>query len=192
MDLVSTPSPNGENRLVWLDLEMTGLNPESDVILEIATLVSDRELNVLAEGPVFAVRHGQDVLDRMDDWNKSHHGKSGLVARVLASNVDTAEAEAKTLDFLQSWAKAGTAVLSGNSVWQDRRFLARYMPRLERFFHYRILDVSSLKVLAQSWYPEVPPFQKSEAHVALSDVRESVAELRHFRDTIFKPRQTPG
>lgn len=176
-----------ENRLVWLDLEMTGLEPDSDVILEIATLVTDPELNVLAEGPAFAIHHPEPALARMNDWNKNQHGKSGLIDRVRASTEDTASAESKTLEFLATWIISGISPLCGNSIWQDRRFLARYMPRLERFFHYRIVDVSSVKVLALNWYPDLVPFKKSETHLALSDIRESVAELRYYREKIFLP-----
>ena len=176
-----------ENRLVWLDLEMTGLEPERDVIIEIAVLVTDTQLNILSEGPVFAIHHSEDILAGMDDWNKNQHGKSGLIERVRASQESTASAESKILDFLVQHVKSGTAPLCGNSIWQDRRFLARYMPRLEKFFHYRILDVSSLKILATNWYPELAAFPKSDAHLALSDIRESVAELQFYRDKLFTP-----
>jgi oligoribonuclease len=174
-----------EKHLVWMDLEMTGLNPEVDVILEIATLVTDAELNVRAEGPVFAIHHPETILERMDDWNKNQHGKSGLLERVRVSTEDMSSAEAKTLDFLATHVKAGQAPLCGNSIWQDRRFLGRHMPRLEKFFHYRIVDVSSLKVLAQNWYPGLASFKKSETHLAMHDTLESVAELRYYRENIF-------
>ena len=173
------------NRLVWLDLEMTGLEPDADVILEIATLVTDPDLNILAEGPVFAIHQPESALERMNDWNKNQHGKSGLVERVRTSSEDTASAESKTLEFLATQINAGTPPLCGNSIWQDRRFLARHMPRLERFFHYRIVDVSTIKVLSQNWYPGLAPFKKSETHLALNDIRESVAELRYYRENIF-------
>lgn len=176
-----------ENRLVWLDLEMTGLNPETDVIIEIAVLVTDSQLNLVQEGPVFALHHSDEVLARMDDWNKNQHGKSGLIDRVRASQETMATAEAKTLEFLSPLVNAGTAPLCGNSIWQDRRFLSRYMPKLEKFFHYRILDVSSLKILAANWYPQVGAYLKSDAHLAMSDIRESVSELQYYREKIFAP-----
>ncbi len=176
-----------EPRLVWLDLEMTGLDPDTDVIIEIATAVTNTDLNLLAEGPAFAVHQDEAALARMDDWNKTQHGKSGLADRVRQSPVDTASAETRTLEFLAAHVQAGKAPLCGNSIWQDRRFLARHMPRLERFFHYRIVDVSSVKLLALNWYPALPPFQKTETHLALSDIRESLAELRYYRENIFRP-----
>ncbi len=176
-----------ENRLVWLDLEMTGLNPEADIILEIATVVTDVELNTIATGPVFAIHHSPEVLERMDEWNTNQHGKSGLVERVRNSEETMASAEMKTLEFLSAHIKPGTAPLCGNSIWQDRRFLARHMPALEKFFHYRIVDVSSLKVLARNWYPNLAPFPKSEKHLALEDVHDSIGELRYYREYIFSP-----
>lgn len=176
-----------ENRLVWLDLEMTGLNPEADVILEIATVVTDPELNVVAEGPVFAIHHPAPVLNRMDEWNTTQHGKSGLTQRVHASTETTASAEAQTLEFLSAHVKPGMSPLCGNSIWQDRRFLARHMPRLEKLFHYRIVDVSSIKVLAKNWYPTLAPYPKSEKHLALADVHDSIGELRYYRKKIFSP-----
>lgn len=180
-----------ENHLIWLDLEMTGLDPDTDVILEIAVLVTDAELNILAEGPVFAIHQSESALERMDDWNKNQHGKSGLIERVRASQDDTTSAEAKTLEFLSEHVEPGTAPLCGNSIWQDRRFLARYMPKLEKFFHYRVVDVSSVKILALNWYADLVPFKKSEAHLALSDIRDSVAELRYYREKIFTPSLSP-
>ena len=180
-----------ENRLVWLDLEMTGLDPDVDVILEIAVLITDPELNILVEGPVFAIHHPESALERMDDWNKNQHGKSGLIERVRSSQEDMPSAETKTLEFLAGHIKAGISPLCGNSIWQDRRFLARYMPRLEKFFHYRVVDVSSVKILALNWYAGLVPFKKSEAHLALSDIRDSVAELRYYREKIFLPSPSP-
>ena len=166
---------------------MTGLKPESDVILEIATIVTDKHLNVLAEGPVLAIHQTETVLAAMDDWNRKQHGGSGLSARVLASQVDTVAAEGATLKFLEAWVDAGRSPMCGNSICQDRRFMARLMPKLERFFHYRNLDVSTLKELAQRWAPHVSQsFQKSSSHLALDDVRESIRELQHYREHLLR------
>lgn len=181
-------NPQGPHgHLAWIDLEMTGLDPEKDVILEIATVITDAELNLVAEGPVLAIGAPADVLAGMDDWNQNQHRKSGLLGRVLASAETMASAEEKTLAFLAQHLPAGKIPLCGNSVWQDRRFLGRHMPRLEKFFHYRIVDISSFKELAKRWYPDLPPFKKSEAHLALADILESVEELRHYRRHIFLP-----
>ena len=176
-----------DTHLVWLDLEMTGLEPATDHILEIATLVTDTQLNVLAEGPVLAIHQPEAVLTAMDDWNKEHHGASGLLVRVLASQIDVAAAEEETLRFLNQWVPAGKSPLCGNSICQDRRFLARAMPRLEAWFHYRNLDVSTVKILAQRWAPAVAEaFKKESAHLALADIRESIAELRHYREHLLR------
>jgi len=184
--LRSTAMKSPEN-LIWIDLEMTGLKPESDVIIEIATIVTDKHLNVLAEGPVLAIHQSEAVLTAMDDWNRKQHGGSGLSARVLASQVDTAAAETATLKFLEAWVDAGRSPMCGNSICQDRRFMARLMPKLERFFHYRNLDVSTLKELAQRWAPQVSQgFQKSSSHLALDDVRESIRELQHYREHLLR------
>ena len=174
--------------LVWIDLEMTGLKPESDLIIEIATIVTDKDLEVLAEGPVLAVRQSEAALAAMDDWNRRQHGGSGLTQRVLDSATDTAAAEQATLAFLEAWAEPGRSPMCGNSICQDRRFLARLMPKLEGFFHYRNLDVSTLKELAQRWAPGVAQaFQKSSTHLALDDVRESIRELRYYREKLLRP-----
>jgi len=175
-------APSNDTRLVWIDLEMTGLDPDTDTIIEIATLVTDQELNILAEGPELAIRHPVERLEAMDDWNRNTHGKSGLWDRVLASQVDAAQAESATLEFLAQWLPAGKSPMCGNSICQDRRFLARGMPQLERWFHYRNLDVSTIKELARRWQPQVlAGFTKAGTHTALSDIRESVAELAHYR-----------
>ncbi len=173
-------------RLVWIDLEMTGLHPQQDHILEIASIVTDNDLRVICEGPVLAVHHDETVLRAMDDWNQRTHGASGLIERVRASRLDLAAVETQTLDFLQAHVTPGTSPLCGNSVCQDRRFLAQHMPRLERFFHYRLIDVSTLKELSARWYPKLARFQKSERHEALSDIRESLAELRHYRHVLLR------
>ncbi|MBC6942799.1 MAG: oligoribonuclease [Xanthomonadales bacterium] len=171
-----------DSHLIWIDLEMTGLDPDTDSIIEIATAVTDKDLNVLAEGPEFAIAHPLARLEAMDDWNRNQHRKSGLWQRVLASTVDLAEAEARTVEFLHAWVAAGKSPMCGNSICQDRRFLYRLMPRLERYFHYRNLDVSTIKELARRWAPEVAHgFSKDSAHTALSDVRDSIAELRYYR-----------
>ncbi len=173
--------------LAWIDLEMTGLDPVHDRILEIASIVTDSELKVLAEGPVLAIQQPEAVLAGMDDWNTSHHGQSGLLERVRNSEVTEADAETQTLAFLQQWCQSQQAPLCGNSICQDRRFLARWMPRLEAFFHYRNLDVSSLKILARLWAPDIAEaFKKKNKHQALEDIRESIAELRHYRVELLR------
>ena len=179
---------NSDN-LVWIDLEMTGLDPDRDRIIEIATIVTDSQLNVIAEGPVVAIHQVDKVLDGMDDWNRRTHGESGLLARVRNSTFDAAEAESRTLAFLHEHAIPGASPMCGNSICQDRRFLAREMPALEKFFHYRNLDVSTLKELARRWAPEIMAgLQKSSKHLALDDIRESIEELRYYRQSIFLPR----
>jgi oligoribonuclease len=171
-----------ETRLIWIDLEMTGLDTDRDSIIEIATLVTDSELNVLAEGPEIAIGHPLERLQAMDDWNRDTHTRSGLWQRVVESTCSMAEAEARTIAFLQAWVPAGKSPMCGNSICQDRRFLAREMPALERWFHYRNLDVSTVKELAKRWAPQVAlGLKKSGAHTALSDIRESVAELAYYR-----------
>lgn len=169
--------------LIWIDLEMTGLNPEKDRIIEIATAVTDSNLNILAEGPVFAIHQSDELLATMDEWNTKQHNGSGLVARVKDSLVNEQQAESETLNFLQQYVTAGKSPMCGNSIWQDRRFLGRYMPDLEKFFHYRMIDVSTLKELAMRWMPSVyNGFQKEARHLALDDVRDSIAELRFYRE----------
>jgi oligoribonuclease len=177
---------NAQN-LIWIDLEMTGLDTRNDRIIEVATVVTDKELDILAEGPVLAVFQSDDVLAGMDDWNQKQHGESGLVQRVRESVIDEAEAERLTLAFLASWVPAGASPMCGNSVCQDRRFLARCMPRLEAYFHYRNLDVSTLKELGARWAPEVKEgFKKKNCHRALDDILESIAELRYYRRHLLR------
>lgn len=171
-----------EERLIWIDLEMTGLDTDADDILEIATIVTDAQLNILAEGPELAIAHSLATLEAMDEWNRNQHGKSGLWRRSLEEGVSMAEAEARTLDFLREWVPERASPMCGNSICQDRRFLHRQMPQLERHFHYRNLDVSTLKELARRWSPAMlAGFDKEGAHTALADVRDSIAELRHYR-----------
>jgi len=173
--------------LIWIDLEMTGLNPDQDVIIEMATIVTDSELNILAEGPVIAVHQSDEILAGMDEWNTRQHGRSGLTQRVRESRIDTAAAEAQTLAFLEQWVPKGKSPMCGNSICQDRRFLARYMPALEAWFHYRHIDVSTLKELAGRWAPQVrDSFKKAGSHLALDDIRESIAELHHYREHFIK------
>ena len=175
------------DRLIWIDLEMTGLDPQNDSIIEIATVVTDLDLAVVAEGPVIAIRHAREVLDGMDDWNTRQHGKSGLTERVLESQTSMAEAEQATLAFLAGYVPAGSSPMCGNSICQDRRFMARLMPELERFFHYRNLDVSTLKILAGIWAPEAAAgIRKSATHLALADIHDSIAELRHYREHLLR------
>jgi len=168
--------------LVWVDLEMTGLIPERDRVIEIATIVTDTHLNELAQGPVIAIHQPDEVLDAMDEWNTRHHNASGLVARVRASEYDAQRAAEETVAFLQEWVPAGQSPMCGNSICQDRRFMARHMPTLEAFFHYRNLDVSTVKILAQRWRPDLPGLQKKTAHLALDDIRESIEEMQYYRD----------
>lgn len=177
---------NADN-LIWLDLEMTGLNADKDRIIEIATIVTDTNLNVIAEGPVFAIKQPDALLDSMDEWNTKHHNQSGLVKRVQESQINETHAEELTLQFLQQHVAKGKSPLCGNSVWQDRRFLARYMPNLESYFHYRLIDVSTIKELALRWAPKIyNGLQKESKHLALADIYESIEELRYYREHFFK------
>ena len=184
--------PSGDY-LVWIDLEMTGLKPDSDVIIEIATVVTDKDLAIVAEGPVLAIHQSDEILARMDEWNQRQHGSSGLLARVRASRVGVAEAQQRTLEFLTPLVNAGSSPMCGSSICQDRRFLARSMPDLERFFHYRNLDVSTLKELARRWAPQVSEgFAKQGAHLAKADIHESIRELQHYRAQLFAPEYRGG
>ncbi|MEA9389818.1 oligoribonuclease [Acerihabitans sp. TG2] len=179
--------PVNENNLIWIDLEMTGLDPERDRIIEIASLVTDANLVILAEGPVLAIHQSQAQMDLMDDWNVRTHTGSGLVERVKASTLTEDDAVDHTLAFLQQWVPAGKSPICGNSIGQDRRFLFRYMPRLEAYFHYRYLDVSTLKELARRWKPEIlVGLTKKGSHQALDDIRESVAELAYYREHFIR------
>ncbi|PPK53029.1 oligoribonuclease [Marinobacter persicus] len=174
-------------KLVWIDLEMTGLDPEKERIIEMATIITDSELNTVAEGPVIAINQPDSLLDAMDEWCTKTHGASGLTQRVKESNVSEAEAEQITLEFLKEHLSAGESPLCGNSIGQDRRFLVKYMPELEGFFHYRNLDVSTIKELARRWRPDVlNGVKKKGSHLALDDIRDSINELRHYRETFFK------
>lgn len=176
-----------EQNLVWIDMEMTGLDPEENVVLEIATIVTDKDLNVLAQGPVIAIHQSDAELAKMDDWNVNTHTKSGLVARVKASEYDEARAVAETLAFIQEWVPERTSPLCGNSIGQDRRFMVKHMAELEAFFHYRNVDVSTIKELVRRWQPELlDQFKKSGSHQALDDIRESIAELQFYRSHVFK------
>ncbi|UXH76386.1 oligoribonuclease [Roseateles amylovorans] len=182
----STLALNDQN-LIWIDLEMTGLFPDQDRIIEIAVVVTDPQLTVRVEGPVFAVHQSDETLDKMDAWNKGTHGKSGLIDRVKASTISEEEAEARVIEFLKAYIPANKSPMCGNSICQDRRFLANYMPKLEDFFHYRNLDVSTLKELARRWKPAaMDGFKKAQKHTALADIHESIDELIHYRETFLK------
>lgn len=178
--------PKSENNLIWIDLEMTGLDTQNDHIIEIATIVTDSELNTLAEGPVLAVHQADEVLNRMDEWNTKQHGGSGLIERVRQSTITEQQAEQQTIEFLQQYVPMGKSPMCGNSICQDRRFLARCMPKLEEYFHYRNLDVSTVKELARRWAPHLEGVEKKANHLALEDIKESIAELLHYREHFFK------
>jgi len=189
---VPTPVPapvtgRHDDNLVWVDMEMTGLSPDTDRVIEIAVVVTDAQLNLLAEGPVIVVHQSDAALDAMDAWNKGTHGRSGLIDKVKASTVDEAEAEQVLLEFLRLWVPKSKSPMCGNTICQDRRFMARWMPKLEGYFHYRNLDVSTLKELARRWKPGVVEgFKKAQAHTAMADIKESIEELRHYREHFLK------
>lgn len=188
-DLQASPLPARPNEfnLVWVDMEMTGLDPDTDRIIEVAVVVTDMHLNILAEGPVFAIHQPDDIMNGMDAWNKGTHGRSGLIERVKASTITEADAEAALIDFLKHFVPAGKSPMCGNTICQDRRFMARGMPKLETFFHYRNLDVSTLKELCKRWKPEIASgFKKHQKHTALADIIESVEELRYYREHFIK------
>ena len=176
-----------DRNLIWVDMEMTGLNPDKDLVIEIATLVTDADLNLIAEGPIIAIHQTTEVMNAMDEWNTNQHGKSGLTTRVLESTVAEKHAENLTIEFLEHYVPAGSSPMCGNSICQDRRFMARHMPSLEQYFHYRNLDVSTLKELAVRWKPKaLEGFSKQGSHLAMDDIRDSVNELRHYRETLIK------
>ncbi len=184
--MTETTLTRADDNLIWIDLEMTGLYPDTDRIIEIAVIVTDAQLNHRIEGPVFAIHQSDATLDAMDAWNKGTHGKSGLVDRVKASTVDEAGAEAQVIEFLKQYVPKGKSPMCGNSICQDRRFLAKTMPKLEDFFHYRNLDVSTLKELAKRWKPEIlAGFKKAQAHTALADIIESIDELVYYREHLL-------
>lgn len=176
-----------EDNLIWIDLEMTGLDPQTDRIIEIATIVTDPDLNILAEGPVIAIHQEESLLDAMDEWNTSHHTASGLVERVRNSTFTEEQAANDTIEFLKAWISAGKSPMCGNSICQDRRFMVRLMPELEEYFHYRNMDVSSIKELVRRWAPEkLKGFRKQGKHLALDDIKDSIGELVFYRQEIFK------
>ncbi|WMW81768.1 oligoribonuclease [Undibacterium cyanobacteriorum] len=185
--VVTKPGKPNEMNLIWVDMEMTGLDPDNDKIIEVAVVVTDMQLNVLAEGPVFAIHQSDEVLDKMDAWNKGTHGRSGLIDRVKASTVTEEQASKALIEFLRAYVPAGKSPMCGNSICQDRRFMARGMPKLEEFFHYRNLDVSTLKELCRRWKPELASgFKKHQKHTALADIIESIEELKYYRANFIK------
>ena len=175
-----------ESRLVWIDLEMTGLDPDENTIIEIATIVTESDLSIVAEGPSFAIDVGKEELAKMDNWNVKHHTENGLLDRIQSDGVSMENAERQTLEFLKEHCSQGQSPLCGNTIGQDRRFLRRYMPDLHEFFHYRSVDVTSIKILARSWYPEVGKWRKNSGHRALDDIRGSIEELAYYRDKLFR------
>ena len=176
-----------DSRLIWVDLEMTGLDPEKDTVIEIASIVTDAQLKILAEGPVLAIQCAESRLAEMDEWNTEHHNASGLVERIRNSKHSLDDASQATLEFLREWVPEGKSPMCGNSIGQDRRFMVKHMPALEAYFHYRNIDVSTIKELARRWKPEaLEGFTKQGAHLALEDIRESIAELEYYRETIFR------
>ncbi|MDX8382629.1 MAG: oligoribonuclease [Ghiorsea sp.] len=179
-------STNTADALVWMDLEMTGLEPEEDTIIEMATIITDGKLNIIAEGPNLIIHQPAKVMSNMNDWCKKYHGESGLTQRVIDSDISLKKAEQLTLDFIRKHVAEGDAPLCGNSIHQDRRFLVKQMPRLESWLHYRNVDVSTIKELARRWYPDYPVWKKKGAHLAMDDILESIAELQHYRSTFFK------
>ncbi len=184
---MSDATENDKLNLIWIDLEMTGLEPDIDHIIEIATIVTDSDLNTIAEGPVFAIHQSDEILAGMDEWNTTHHGRSGLTKRVQESEISVAEAEAKTIEFLRQHVPEGASPICGNTIGQDRRFLVKYMPELEQYFHYRNLDVSTLKELMRRWRPDLMGgISKQGAHLALDDIRESIEELKYYREVFLK------
>jgi oligoribonuclease len=185
--IASVPARPNEFNLIWVDMEMTGLNPDNDLIIEIAVVVTDLHLNILAEGPVLAIHQSDEALDKMDNWNKGTHGRSGLIERVKASTITPADAEKASIDFLRQYVPAGKSPMCGNTICQDRRFMARGMPKLESYFHYRNLDVSTLKELCKRWKPELASgFKKHQKHTALADILESIEELKYYREHFIK------
>ncbi len=183
---IETDKTNTEQHcLVWMDIEMSGLDPEVNTILEIATVITDYNLEIISEGPVVSVYHHDDILESMDDWNKKHHGRTGLIDRVRQSDYNMKDVEKLIVDFIKKYIAPNKAPLCGNSVWQDRRFLIKYMPALENYFHYRNIDVSSVKELCTRWYTDLPLFEKENTHSALKDIHESISELRYYRRKIF-------
>ena len=179
-------SETNKNNLVWMDLEMTGLEPDTDQIIEIATIITDSELNLIAEGPTLAIKHPLSTLEAMDDWNTTHHTQSGLWDRILNDSVSLEEAEKQSLDFIKKYCDVRSSPLCGNSIGQDRRFLYKYMPTLSEYLHYRSVDVSTIKELSQRWYPKFESFKKAGLHSAMDDIRESIEELKYYRTELFK------
>ncbi|MFK8066745.1 MAG: oligoribonuclease [Gammaproteobacteria bacterium] len=175
-----------KQNLIWIDLEMTGLDTDEDYIIEIATIITDQELNILAEGPMIAIYQPEDILEAMDDWNTNQHGNSGLTERVRQSKYTVEQAEQETLDFLKKYVPSGASPMCGNTICQDRRFMHRLMTKLERYFHYRHIDVSTIKELAERWAPELPKYQKSGNHLAMDDIKDSIEELKYFRKNVMK------